>query len=81
VGTILLILGVSDAVSDSVSDAVSDAIMGWEPAKSARTRRRYQHLNGADGMAVRADGMASTETSRPPPRSWAGSMRDRAVVR
>lgn len=30
--TVLLILG------------VSDAIMGWEPGKSARMRRRYQHL-------------------------------------
>ncbi|WP_329324504.1 tyrosine-type recombinase/integrase [[Kitasatospora] papulosa] len=34
--TVLLILG--------VSDAVVDAIMGWEPGKSARMRRRYQHL-------------------------------------
>lgn len=34
--TVLLILGVSDAVVDS--------IMGWEPGKSARMRRRYQHL-------------------------------------
>ncbi|MFD7118329.1 tyrosine-type recombinase/integrase [Streptomyces sp. NPDC059922] len=32
----LLILG--------VSDAVVDAIMGWEPGKSARMRRPYQHL-------------------------------------
>ena len=37
-GTILLILG--------VSDTVVDAIMGWEPGKSARMRRRYQHLTG-----------------------------------
>ncbi|MFE1559601.1 hypothetical protein ACFW6V_32015 [Streptomyces sp. NPDC058734] len=35
-GGLLLILG--------VSDAVVDAIMGWEPGKSARMRRRYQHL-------------------------------------
>lgn len=34
--TVLLILGVSDAIVDS--------IMGWEPGKSARMRRRYQHL-------------------------------------
>ncbi|THA59584.1 site-specific integrase [Streptomyces sp. A0958] len=34
--TVLLILG--------VADAVVDAIMGWEPGKSARMRRRYQHL-------------------------------------
>ncbi|RPK38634.1 tyrosine-type recombinase/integrase [Streptomyces sp. ADI93-02] len=34
--TVLLILG--------VSDAVVDGIMGWEPGKSARMRRRYQHL-------------------------------------
>ncbi|MEU6661787.1 tyrosine-type recombinase/integrase [Streptomyces sp. NPDC046821] len=34
--TVLLILG--------VPDAVVDAIMGWEPGKSARMRRRYQHL-------------------------------------
>ncbi|WP_406421056.1 tyrosine-type recombinase/integrase [Streptomyces sp. NBC_00842] len=34
--TVLLILG--------VSDAVVDAIMGWEPGKSARMCRRYQHL-------------------------------------
>ncbi|MGW4309967.1 tyrosine-type recombinase/integrase [Streptomyces californicus] len=34
--TVLLILG--------VSDAIVDAIMGWEPGKSARMRRRYQHL-------------------------------------
>lgn len=32
----LLILG--------VPDTVVDAIMGWEPGKSARMRRRYQHL-------------------------------------
>ncbi|MFG3404371.1 tyrosine-type recombinase/integrase [Streptomyces sp. NPDC048142] len=36
--TVLLILG--------VSDAVVDAIMGWEPGKSARMRRRYQHMTG-----------------------------------
>ncbi|MBW5250110.1 site-specific integrase [Streptomyces sp. P01-B04] len=36
--TVLLILG--------ISDAVVDAIMGWEPGKSARMRRRYQHLTG-----------------------------------
>lgn len=36
--TVLLILG--------VSDAVVDAIMGWEPGKSARMRRRYQHVTG-----------------------------------
>ncbi len=35
-GTVLLILG--------VPDVVVDAIMGWEPGKSARMRRRYQHL-------------------------------------
>lgn len=34
--TVLLIPG--------VSDTVVDAIMGWEPGKSARMRRRYQHL-------------------------------------
>ncbi|BAG20685.1 site-specific integrase [Streptomyces griseus] len=34
--TVLLILG--------VPDTVVDAIMGWEPGKSARMRRRYQHL-------------------------------------
>ncbi|MFD8169524.1 tyrosine-type recombinase/integrase [Streptomyces cellulosae] len=34
--TVLLILG--------VSDAVVDAVIGWEPGKSARMRRRYQHL-------------------------------------
>ncbi|WP_329315768.1 tyrosine-type recombinase/integrase [Streptomyces sp. NBC_01262] len=37
-GTVLLILG--------VADVVVDAIMGWEPGKSARMRRRYQHLTG-----------------------------------
>ncbi|MDT3395805.1 site-specific integrase [Streptomyces sp. B1866] len=37
-GTVLLILG--------VPDTVVDAIMGWEPGKSARMRRRYQHLTG-----------------------------------
>ncbi|WP_242705393.1 MULTISPECIES: site-specific integrase [Streptomyces] len=36
--TVLLILG--------VPDAIVDAIMGWEPSKSARMRRRYQHLTG-----------------------------------
>ncbi|MGW6308286.1 tyrosine-type recombinase/integrase [Streptomyces niveus] len=36
--TVLLILG--------VPDTVVDAIMGWEPGKSARVRRRYQHLTG-----------------------------------
>ncbi|MFD9871568.1 tyrosine-type recombinase/integrase [Streptomyces niveus] len=36
--TVLLILG--------VPDTVVDAIMGWEPGKSARMRRRYQHLTG-----------------------------------
>ncbi|SED42417.1 tyrosine-type recombinase/integrase [Streptomyces sp. 2314.4] len=36
--TVLLILG--------VPDAVVDRIMGWEPGKSARMRRRYQHLTG-----------------------------------
>ncbi|MFI1969787.1 tyrosine-type recombinase/integrase [Streptomyces cinnamoneus] len=36
--TVLLILG--------VPDAIVDAIMGWEPGKSARMRRRYQHLTG-----------------------------------
>lgn len=35
-GTVLLILG--------VPEVVVDAIMGWEPGKSARMRRRYQHL-------------------------------------
>ncbi|MFD6803634.1 tyrosine-type recombinase/integrase [Streptomyces cyaneofuscatus] len=34
--TVLLILGISDAVVDS--------IMGWEPGKSARMHRRYQHM-------------------------------------
>jgi integrase len=37
--TVLLILG--------VSDAVVDAIMGWEPGKSGRMRRRYQHVTGS----------------------------------
>lgn len=36
--TVLLILGISDAVVDS--------IMGWEPGKSARMHRRYQHMTG-----------------------------------
>jgi integrase len=36
--TVLLILG--------VRDAVVDAIMGWEPGKSARMRSRYQHVTG-----------------------------------
>ncbi|GGP77944.1 tyrosine-type recombinase/integrase [Streptomyces sindenensis] len=36
--TVLLILG--------ISDAVVDGIMGWEPGKSARMRRRYQHMTG-----------------------------------
>ncbi|MEU0443865.1 tyrosine-type recombinase/integrase [Streptomyces tendae] len=36
--TVLLILG--------VPEAVVDRIMGWEPGKSARMRRRYQHLTG-----------------------------------
>ncbi|MER7985687.1 tyrosine-type recombinase/integrase [Streptomyces noursei] len=36
--TVLQILG--------IPDAVVDAIMGWEPGKSARMRRRYQHLTG-----------------------------------
>lgn len=36
--TVLLILG--------VSEAVVDRIMGWEPGKSARMRRRYQHVTG-----------------------------------
>lgn len=36
--TVLLILG--------VPDAVVDRIMGWEPGKSARMRSRYQHLTG-----------------------------------
>lgn len=36
--TVLLILG--------VPDAVVDRIMGWEPGNSARMRRRYQHLTG-----------------------------------
>ncbi|MFJ4816627.1 tyrosine-type recombinase/integrase [Streptomyces sp. NPDC088801] len=34
--TVLLILG--------VPDSVVDRIMGWEPGKSARMRRRYQHV-------------------------------------
>ncbi|MGW2837239.1 integrase [Streptomyces sp. NPDC001493] len=34
--TVLLILG--------VPDAIVDAVMGWEPGKSARMHRRYQHL-------------------------------------
>lgn len=34
--TVLLILG--------VPDTVVDALKGWEPGKSARMRRRYQHL-------------------------------------
>jgi hypothetical protein len=25
---------------------VVDAVMGWEPGKSARMRRRYQHVTG-----------------------------------
>lgn len=37
-GTVLLNLG--------VPNMVVDAIMGWEPGKSARMRRRYQHLTG-----------------------------------
>jgi integrase len=36
--TVLLILGVPDTVVDT--------IMGWEPGKSARMRRRYQHVTG-----------------------------------
>ncbi|MFJ4874415.1 tyrosine-type recombinase/integrase [Streptomyces sp. NPDC088745] len=36
--TTLLILG--------VPDTVVDRIMGWEPGKSARMRRRYQHVTG-----------------------------------
>ncbi|MCW8383412.1 tyrosine-type recombinase/integrase [Streptomyces justiciae] len=36
--TVLLILG--------VPEAIVDRIMGWEPGKSARMRRRYQHLTG-----------------------------------
>ena len=36
--TVLLILG--------VPDAVVDRIMGWEPGNSARMRRHYQHLTG-----------------------------------
>ncbi|AQY20326.1 hypothetical protein T261_02319 [Streptomyces lydicus] len=36
--TVLLILG--------VPEAVVNRIMGWEPGKSARMRRRYQHLTG-----------------------------------
>lgn len=36
--TVLLILG--------VPEAVVDRIMGWEPGKSARMRRRYQHVTG-----------------------------------
>ncbi|MEV5465570.1 tyrosine-type recombinase/integrase [Streptomyces griseoincarnatus] len=36
--TVLLILG--------VPEGVVDRIMGWEPGKSARMRRRYQHLTG-----------------------------------
>ncbi|MFJ9211499.1 tyrosine-type recombinase/integrase [Streptomyces sp. NPDC102264] len=36
--TVLLILG--------VPEAIVDRIMGWEPGKSARMRRRYQHVTG-----------------------------------
>ncbi|MBB5934356.1 tyrosine-type recombinase/integrase [Streptomyces zagrosensis] len=36
--TVLMILG--------VPEGFVDRIMGWEPGKSARMRRRYQHLTG-----------------------------------
>ncbi|MEV3949066.1 site-specific integrase [Streptomyces halstedii] len=36
--TVLMILG--------VPEGIVDRIMGWEPGKSARMRRRYQHLTG-----------------------------------
>ncbi|GHF62240.1 site-specific integrase [Streptomyces mashuensis] len=49
--TVLLILG--------VPDAIVDAIMGWEPGKSARMRRRYQHLTGRvlQDTAAKIDGL------------------------
>ncbi|MET8717758.1 site-specific integrase [Streptomyces sp. NPDC004735] len=75
--TVLLILGISDAVVDS--------IMGWEPGKSARMRRRYQHLTsrvlkdtadkiggllwGTDPGQVVGTIAPSTETTAPYPRS------------
>lgn len=59
--TVLLILG--------VSDAVVDAIMGWEPGKSARMRRRYQHLTGPvlQQTAAKIGGLLWGTTMQQPP--------------
>ncbi|MFE2156619.1 tyrosine-type recombinase/integrase [Streptomyces lydicus] len=68
--TVLLILG--------VPEAVVDRIMGWEPGKSARMRRRYQHLTGQvlQQTAAKVGGLlwgkpevseSMTETSGRPP--------------
>ncbi|MFB7559781.1 tyrosine-type recombinase/integrase [Streptomyces brevispora] len=62
--TVLLILGISDAVVDS--------IMGWEPGKSARMHRRYQHMTSrvlketaakVGGLLWGVDQMAGTAAS------------------
>jgi integrase len=60
-GTILLILG--------VSDTVVDAIMGGEPGKSARMRRRYQHLTGRvlTDTAHKIGGLLWTRPDQQPP--------------
>ncbi|MFE9172002.1 tyrosine-type recombinase/integrase [Streptomyces kebangsaanensis] len=58
--TVLLILG--------VPDAVVDRIMGWEPGKSARMRSRYQHLTGPvlQQTAAKVGGLLWGPTPHPP---------------
>ncbi|PZH16440.1 site-specific integrase [Streptomyces sp. NTH33] len=58
--TVLLILG--------VPDAVVDRIMGWEPGKSARMRSRYQHLTGQvlQQTAAKVGGLLWGPTPHPP---------------
>ncbi|AOR33417.1 MULTISPECIES: site-specific integrase [Streptomyces] len=66
--TVLLILG--------VPDAVVDRIMGWEPGKSARMRRRYQHLTGPvlQQTAAKVGGLLWGTAPRPTQPAPGGSV-------
>ncbi|KJS58284.1 tyrosine-type recombinase/integrase [Streptomyces rubellomurinus] len=73
--TVLLILG--------VPDAVVDAIMGWEPGKSARMRRRYQHMTSPvlQQTAAKVGGLlwpAGVQTDNDEAAGQAGSGRSQA---
>lgn len=63
--TVLLILG--------VPEAVVDRIMGWEPGKSARMRRRYQHLTGQvlQQTAAKVGGLLWGNSDAPQPLNGA----------